>query len=86
MVSISGQYAMRLSLNAARHGGIVKVFGYKLVLLAAALMVTALALSACGTTPAPANPEPQIIEVEKIVEVESKRSSKSCAKATPAPS
>ena len=67
MVSISGQYAMLLSLNAARHGGIVKVFRYKLVLLAAALMVTALALSACGTTPAP-TVEPQIIEVERVVE------------------
>ena len=45
------------------------MFGCRLVLLAAALMVAALALSACGTTPVPA-PEPQIIEVEKIVEVE----------------
>ena len=43
------------------------MFGYKLVLLAIALMVAVLALSACGTAPAAAV-APQIIEVERVVE------------------
>ena len=45
------------------------MFGFKTSLIGIAFAIAALALVACGSTPAPAD-EPQIIEVEKIVDKE----------------